>query len=1473
MSAMSFVPNRLNFVALAGLVIFLFIALSTVPAMASATVDIGSYWYSSSSSDCHGGTDADPIGVLFRGRRGSASNVAHEIKFHSDWNYDVHKEQHLKVNAGNNEFQCREANESVANKPDIPPSGRYHTRLWFVPATNGSSMLMTVATPHHEDLTSCGHAVDQNGPEGSGFDKGRRSLKQWFENTAHSVEQINPEEWGNSVTMHQCDGGWAGSDGWGVRIGMYRAMRVHTAGASNVQSSSSTLNGHLETEESTTEYWFGYGSSPSSGSGYPSKTSVKTVSGSAELDPSQEISLTPHTNYYARLFARNQDGEIEEGNEVLLWRPGVIEPGDDNFGGAHVVAQANGIVDVFYRTPGGGLGHSAYVHGNWETTVLEGSVAPRSVPHAVVQTNGTVDVFYRTPSGGLGHNAWVPGSGWQLLPLPGEVAGDPHPVAQDNGTVDVFYRTPSGGLGHNAWVPGSGWQLLPLPGNVAGEPYPTVQENGTVDVFYRTPSGGLGHNAWVPGSGWQLLPLPGEVAGDPHPVAQDNGTVDVFYRTPSGGLGHNAWVPGSGWQLLPLPGEVAGDPRPVVQDNGTVDVFYRTPSGGLGHNAWVPGSGWQFLPLPGSVSDEPFPVVQENGTVDVFYRTPSGGLGHNAWVPGSGWQLLPLPGSLDPDVGMGVHAVAQPNGTVDVFYRTPSGGLGHDVWLNGIGWQVDPLPGELYGSGLPRVLSGDENNNGENGWSVTDLTHSSATLHASVDPEELATTYRFEYGTTSAYGSKAPLSPGSAGSGSSFVEVGAQIKELKPATTYHFRIAAENVVGVSYGLDHTFTTPESTEYKAAVNADTPVSYWRLGETSGTSAGDERGANPGTYQNSPTLGTTSLLASDTANKAVSFDGTNDSVKVPSSSSLQLTSSLSLEAWVKPASLPTSGNFASILTKAESYSLQFNGPRLEFTIMQGGVRKRLQAPEGAIVVDQTYHVVGTYDGTTQRLYINGTQVASTALSGPATTNTNALYLGSWDGGEEFFKGTIDEPAVYGSVLSAPRIAAHYEVGSGSPPPPSYSTAVNADTPVSYWRLGETSGTSAGDERGANPGTYQNSPTLGTTSLLASDTANKAVSFDGTNDSVKVPSSSSLQLTSSLSLEAWVKPASLPTSGNFASILTKAESYSLQFNGPRLEFTIMQGGVRKRLQAPEGAIVVDQTYHVVGTYDGTTQRLYINGTQVASTALSGPATTNTNALYLGSWDGGEEFFKGTIDEPAVYGSVLSAPRIAAHYEVGSGSPPPPSYSTAVNADTPVSYWRLGETSGTSAGDERGANPGTYQNSPTLGTTSLLASDTANKAVSFDGTNDSVKVPSSSSLQLTSSLSLEAWVKPASLPTSGNFASILTKAESYSLQFNGPRLEFTIMQGGVRKRLQAPEGAIVVDQTYHVVGTYDGTTQRLYINGTQVASTALSGPATTNTNALYLGSWDGGEEFFKGTIDEPAVYGSVLSATRVGVHYESGK
>ncbi len=88
--------------------------------------------------------------------------------------------------------------------------------------------------------------------------------------------------------------------------------------------------------------------------------------------------------------------------------------------------------------------------------------------------------------------------------------------------------------------------------------------------------------------------------------------------------------------------------------------------------------------------------------------------------------------------------------------------------------------------------------------SASGVAETIATLEASVGPNSQATTYDFEYGTTTAYG--AQTSAGSAGSGAGAATVSAPVGGLTPATPYHFRAVATNGTGTTYGPDQTFTT-------------------------------------------------------------------------------------------------------------------------------------------------------------------------------------------------------------------------------------------------------------------------------------------------------------------------------------------------------------------------------------------------------------------------------------------------------------------------------------------------------------------------------------------------------------------------------------------------------------------------------------------------------------------------------------------
>jgi len=89
---------------------------------------------------------------------------------------------------------------------------------------------------------------------------------------------------------------------------------------------------------------------------------------------------------------------------------------------------------------------------------------------------------------------------------------------------------------------------------------------------------------------------------------------------------------------------------------------------------------------------------------------------------------------------------------------------------------------------------------------VTEITSSSAILHATINPLGFATTYYFEWGLTTSYGNQVPATPESIGSGLSNVQVEQAIGGLTENTTYHVRAVAENVTGVTFGNDRTFKT-------------------------------------------------------------------------------------------------------------------------------------------------------------------------------------------------------------------------------------------------------------------------------------------------------------------------------------------------------------------------------------------------------------------------------------------------------------------------------------------------------------------------------------------------------------------------------------------------------------------------------------------------------------------------------------------
>ncbi len=89
---------------------------------------------------------------------------------------------------------------------------------------------------------------------------------------------------------------------------------------------------------------------------------------------------------------------------------------------------------------------------------------------------------------------------------------------------------------------------------------------------------------------------------------------------------------------------------------------------------------------------------------------------------------------------------------------------------------------------------------------ATAIAPTSATLNGTVNPVGQSTTYHFEYGATTSYGSDTATA--GAASGNADVRVSDSIGSLVPATTYHYRLVATNASGTTLGADVSFKTPK-----------------------------------------------------------------------------------------------------------------------------------------------------------------------------------------------------------------------------------------------------------------------------------------------------------------------------------------------------------------------------------------------------------------------------------------------------------------------------------------------------------------------------------------------------------------------------------------------------------------------------------------------------------------------------------------
>jgi hypothetical protein len=218
------------------------------------------------------------------------------------------------------------------------------------------------------------------------------------------------------------------------------------------------------------------------------------------------------------------------------------------------------------------------------------------------------------------------------------------------------------------------------------------------------------------------------------------------------------------------------------------------------------------------------------------------------------------------------------------------------------------------------------------------------------------------------------------------------------------------------------------DYAATVLADLPLGYWRFEEVAGSVASDSSGnGRSGSYLGGAALGAAGAVA---GSKAASFDGVNDEVTVSTGAAALSPPQLTVEAWAK-SKTTTWNTWGYIVSKRSSYIIHpVQGSRnIDFRVWTGAtVRTLTWTPPTGFDISQWHHYAGSYDGTTARFYVDGSERVSLLASGTAAPDNGPLHIGRDDDWARYGSAFIDEVAVYATALPAARILLHAQ-GGGS------------------------------------------------------------------------------------------------------------------------------------------------------------------------------------------------------------------------------------------------------------------------------------------------------------------------------------------------------------------------------------------------------------------------------------------------------------
>jgi hypothetical protein len=682
----------------------------------------------------------------------------------------------------------------------------------------------------------------------------------------------------------------------------------------------------------------------------------------------------------------------------------------------------------------------------------------------------------------------------------------------------------------------------------------------------------------------------------------------------------------------------------------------------------------------------------------------------------------------------------------------------------------------------------------------------------------------------------------------------------------------------------------------------PVAHWKLDENTGTSAADaSSNSNTGTLTNGPTW------APGKFGSGVKFDGSDDYINTADMNGVDGASQVTITGWFKRNAV---NSFVGV-SKADDSST-----RTQFLFANDGLAYfTIDGNYGTVSSNDTnwHHVSFVFDGSQSgnsnrlKAYIDGiAQPLSFTGTIPATTSTvtNNFVIGrTYGAGWQYTQGQIDDVRIYNYALSEKQIVNVMNGREGYEP----AVGGSVGNPVLHLGFDDGYGTTAQDSSPQNnDGTLTNmaAPATTTSGWSNSGKFGKALAFDGSNDQVNLPTTTSIKSSTQVSFSGWIYPTAAPSNYGFIYFESTGTTNTTRFavalrNARTLSLVIRDSGAD-----PAGTVLIINTTdtiplntwsYITAVYDSVADRhmLYINGklSKLDTTAKDGFAASTPSEIRIGSAATGERF-TGLIDEVKIYNYALTEDDIRLEYNRGAvvqlgatstasnGTTPDNSSSReyCVPGDTatcnpPVAEWKFDENTGTTANDTSGNNnTGTLTNSPTWSPGKL------GSAVRFDGVDDYVSVTSIASIRNISAITLSAWIKRNSSNGIVTISQMNDNSNRLDFEFwNDGNVYFAVGNGGNAYGYVAHN-----DTNWHYVtmvfdGTQSGNSNRLkaYIDGIPQTLTYSGSIPTTTANLttnFEIGRLPMSAAYTNGAIDNVRIYNYARTPAQIAWEYNRG-